>query len=91
MHKYGIYMNKYSKVYKYVVKFTNVEKVYILVVKLSNVCKTWDLTAQWTKFVSKYKIELICIHNMVNMRFIKQIAENVLKYMIVLISVYLIW
>ena len=65
--------------------------MYILVYKLSNVCKTWDLTAQWTKFVSKYKIELNLLLNMVNMRFIEQRAENVLKYMIVLKSVYQSW
>ena len=38
--------------------WTNILKAYKVVYKLTNVRKTWDLTAQWTEFVSKYKIEL---------------------------------
>ena len=41
--------------------WTNILKAYKLVVKLTNVRKTWDLTAQWTKFVSKYKIEQLSV------------------------------
>ena len=50
------------KVYKLVVKFTNVEKVHSYVAKLTNVYKTWDLTAQWTENVSKYKIEQLSVY-----------------------------
>ena len=48
MHKYGVCLNKYPESLQ-------------LVVKLSNVCKTWDLTAQWTENVSKYKIEQLSV------------------------------
>ena len=56
---WGLWVN--LKVYiciNMVFVWTNILKAYKVGVKLTNVRKTWDLTAQWIKFVSKYKIEL---------------------------------
>ena len=55
---WGLWVN--LKVYiciNMVFVWTNILKAYKVGVKLTNVRKTWDLTAQWIKFVSKYKIE----------------------------------
>ena len=56
---WGLWVN--LKVYiciNMVFVWTNILKAYKVGVKLTNVRKTRNLTAQWIKFVSKYKIEL---------------------------------